>query len=176
MELLDCIMKRRSVRKYKDTPLPQEIIEKIIDYAKFYPSWANTKIVRYHCVVNKELKNQIALSTDFNSGYINNAPALFVITAVKGRCGTDRNGGIYYHTPKEWMMLDSGIAIQNLCLVAHDFGVSTLIMGVFNAPKIIELLDIPEEEQLIAIVAAGYSDETPPTPRRKETADILRII
>ncbi|MFA6807702.1 MAG: nitroreductase family protein [Eubacteriales bacterium] len=177
MESLDCILQRRSVRKYKDEQLPREMIEKIIDYTKYAPSWANTKVVRYMCVVDKELKSKLANCSDpANAHYIEQAPALFVLTAVKGRCGTDRRGGIYYHTPKEWLMFDAGIAAQTLCLVAYDLGVSTLIMGVFDGDRYVDLLDIPEDQELVAIISAGYADEKPVAPKRKETSEILQIL
>ena len=176
MELIKGVVERRSIRKYKEAGLPKALIETIIDEAKFCPSWAHTKTVRYRCVVNPVLKEKIAESTDFNAQYIKEAPALFVITAIKGRSGTDRSGSFYYHTSKEWTMLDAGIAIQTLCLVAHSHGVGTLIMGVFNGPETKGILEIPEEEELVAMVSAGFPDEAPIAPKRKETKDILQIL
>ena len=70
-------------------------------------------------------------------------------------------------------MFDTGIATQTLCLAAHEYGVGSVIMGIFDAEKVAELLHIPENEVVVALVSIGYPDEEPKAPRRKDVAELL---
>ena len=177
METLACIQARRSIRRYSDAPVRADLIEKLVDSARFAPSWANTKAIRYLCITDPSVKAAVARCADAaNAGYIEQCPALFVLTGVLGRSGTDRAGGRYYHTPKEWLMMDAGLAAEALCLAAHDLGLGTLIMGSFDGDGITELLEIPGDQGLIALIAVGYPAEAPAAPRRKQVSEILTII
>ncbi len=70
-------------------------------------------------------------------------------------------------------MFDAGIATQTLCLAAHEHGVGTVIMGIFDAEKVAELLQIPENEVVVALVPIGYPDEEPNAPKRKAVDELL---
>ena len=54
---------------------------------------------------------------------------------------------------------------------AYDYGVGTVIMGIFDADKVAELLHIPENEVVTALIAFGYPDEEPAAPRRKAVSE-----
>lgn len=69
-------------------------------------------------------------------------------------------------------MFDAGIACQTFCLAAKERGLGTVIMGIFDEDSISELLDIPEDQELAALITLGYPDEDPNPPKRK-TTDIL---
>ena len=70
-------------------------------------------------------------------------------------------------------MFDCGIAAQTFCLAAHDKGLGTVIMGVFDYEKTAALLNIPDSEEITALIAVGYSDtKDVPVPKRK-ALDIL---
>ena len=179
METRDCILQRRAIRKFQENNLPDEVIREIVDCARFAPSWANTKAIRYICIVKEKTKKEVeACCTEHNQGIVSSAPALFVLTAVKGLSGLERGKALPYpsHTPEEWLMVDGGIAAQTLCLAAWDLGVGTVIMGGYDAVQVSQALKLPEDQILVAIIAAGYPDEAPSAPRRKELQDILQII
>jgi hypothetical protein len=63
------------------------------------------------------------------------------MTCVTGRCGYERDGS--FSTPKgdRWEMFDAGIAAQTFCLAAHEMGLGTVIMGVFDENKVNEVID-----------------------------------
>ena len=176
MDTLSRILDRRSVRKFKPEKLSHEVIEQIVEHAKFAPSWANTKTARFICVESEETKRRIAELTDSNREIIEKAPDLFIITAVRGRSGQERDGTLYNHTSDEWTMFDCGLAAQTLCLAAAELGVGTVIMGGYRQPEISELLNLPEDQMLVALIPAGKPDETPVAPRRKALDEILQII
>lgn len=179
MEALSCILERRSIRRFKQEKLPDDLVKKIVGIVRFAPSWGNTKAVRYIFVSDDRVREKIAVCcTDHNRSIVEGAPHLFILTAVTGRSGME--GGELpadaTHTPAEWLMFDSGAAAQTLCLAAGALGVGTVIMGGYDIGRTAELLPLPEDEKLIAVIAAGYPDEAPAAPRRKEVFEILRFI
>ena len=177
MNTLETIRNRRSIRKFKDTKVPHDVIENIISAAAYAPSWKNTQVTRYHVFDNAEIKTTIArehtLGFSYNTGTIEQAPQVIAITAVKGRSGVEKDGSFTTNKGDSWLMFDAGIATQTLCLAAHEYGVGSVIMGIFDAEKVAELLNIPENEVVVALVPIGYPDEEPKAPKRKETSELL---
>ena len=102
--------------------------------------------------------------------------ALVVVTMVKNRSGYERDGS--YTTSKEdrWEMFDAGIATQTFCLAAHEKGLGTVIMGIFDEAKIEEVIDIPEGQQVAALIAIGHPAITPEAPKRKEVSELVSYI
>lgn len=120
MEALKCIETRRSIRKFKDEAVSHEVMEAVVKEASFAPSWKNSQVVRYVVVENQEIKSKIAndavLGFTYNTGTIEKAAALVVVTMIHGRSGFEKDGS--YTTSKEdrWEMFDAGIATQTFCL------------------------------------------------------------
>nr|MDE7016198.1 nitroreductase family protein [Lachnospiraceae bacterium] len=104
---------------------------------------------------------------------IDNAPMLIAITVIKNRCGYERDGS--YTTPRKdtWQMFDAGIASQSFCLAAHEKGIGSVILGIFDQSVIESLLQIPEDRELVALIPIGYPDEAPVAPKRKTVDDLL---
>ena len=99
---------------------------------------------------------------------------LMAVTFIKGRSGFERDGS--YSTKKEdrWQMFDVGAACQTFCLAAKEKGLGTVIMGIFDEDGITELLHIPEEQELAALIAIGWPDIDPDAPKRKSTEELLQ--
>lgn len=175
MDTLDCIKGRRSIRSFNSKKVEPETVEKIISFAAYAPSWKNTQITRYIAIQDADLKSDISKHTtsENNKKIIQNAPLLIAITIIKNRSGFERDGS--YTTSKKdgWQMFDAGIASQTFCLAAHEFGVGTVIMGIFDEVEISGILEIPEDRELVALIAAGYYDTIPAVPKRKSINDLL---
>ena len=180
MEALKCIETRRSIRKFKDTPVSHELIEEVIKEASFAPSWKNTQVTRYVVIDNPEVKSKIAndgvLGSEHNKGIIDGAPTLVAVTLIHGRSGFERDGS--YTTSKEdrWEVFDSGIATQTFCLAAHEKGLGSVIMGIFDEEKVGEIIGIEEGRKVAVLIALGYPDEEPQAPKRKTVEDLVRFI
>lgn len=175
MNTIDCIKTRRSIRKFKQDKVEPSVLENIISAASYAPSWKNTQITRYTLVETKSIKEKIISSytPEYNAKIINNAPHLLAVTYMKNRCGFERDGS--YSTQKKgaWQMFDVGIAAQSFCLAAHEYGIGTVILGIFDDHAITELLEIPDTQELAALIAFGYADTSPEAPKRKSTEDLL---
>lgn len=169
MNLTEGILTRRSIRKYKPDPIDHAVLEKIVEAASYAPSWKHTQITRYIAIEDRNVIEKIAsdYTIEFNGNTMRQAPVLMAITYIKERSGYERDGS--FSTPKEdrWQMFDAGIATEAFCLAAHDAGLGTVILGIFDEAKITELLEIPETETLMCLVVLGHPDIDPDAPKRK---------
>lgn len=176
MNVIECIKNRRSIRKYKPDAIEHSIMDSIVLAASYSPSWKNTQTPRYIAIEDSSLLEIIAdkFTPDFNANIIRQIPMLIAVTYVKGRCGFERDGS--YSTKKEdrWQMFDAGIASQSFCLAANEYGLGTVIMGIFDEDGIHELLNIPDDQELAALIAVGYPDVHPDPPKRKPLETILQ--
>ncbi len=177
MELETCIKERRSVRRFTEDKVDHETIEKIIDLARFAPSWKNTQTARYYVIEDEAVLQKIAedavLGFEGNQKTIAKARQLVVLATVSKRCGYERDGS--YTTSKEdrWEMFDAGIAAQTFSLAAHAMGVGSVMMGIFDEAKVKELAGIPEGQSVSCLLAIGYPKFTPDPVPRKEVSDLL---
>lgn len=180
MEALQCIETRRSIRRFKQSPVSREVMEAIVKAASFAPSWKNTQVTRYVVVEDPAIKAKIAneavLGFSFNSGTIENAAALVVVTMVHGRSGFEKDGSFSTSKEDRWEVFDAGIATQTFCLAAHDKGVGSVIMGIFDEEKVAELIGLEEGRKVAALISVGYPDEEPAVPKRKEVEELLRFV
>lgn len=181
MDLIKGIQERRSIRKFKEMPVPHEVIEAVVAAASFAPSWKNTQTARYIVVEKKELIQTIASDAymagfSYNVKTVAGAPALVILTTVKGRSGYERDGS--FSTPKgdRWEAFDAGIAAQTFCLAAHEKGLGTVIMGIFDEQKIAELIGLPEGQEIAALIPVGYPDVNPEAPKRKAASELLTFL
>lgn len=172
----ECIKERRSIRQFKDLPVSHDLLAEIIETASFAPSWKNTQITRY-IAIEGELKNKIASEcTDTfprNGEIMASAPVLIAITYVKGRSGFERDGSYSTLKGESWQMFDAGVATQTFCLAAHEKGLGSVIMGIFDEAKAASILNIPDTQELVALIPIGYPAETPVAPKRKSVEDLL---
>ncbi|MCR5486909.1 MAG: nitroreductase family protein [Lachnospiraceae bacterium] len=178
MELLEGIKTRRSIRKFKEDKVPEEVIRSLVETARFAPTWKNSQTARYIAVVDPELKAKAAdEGTTFepNKAIIKGAPVLIVQTTVDKRAGYERDGSFSTSKETHWQSYDAGLCGEAFCLAAHEAGLGTVIMGIFDEAKIIQVLDVPEGQSVSALIALGYPAEEPQAPKRKEVDDLLTI-
>lgn len=176
MTAKECILGRRSIRRFSDTPVDHELLSGIVETASLAPSWKNTQIVRY-LALEGALKDRIAAecTTAFpnNGKIIENAPMLIAVTVIKNRCGYERDGS--FTTPRKdtWQMFDAGVASQTFCLAAHEAGLGSVIIGIFDREKAEAILEIPQDRELVTLIPIGYPAEEPAAPKRKSVTELL---
>ena len=111
---------------------------------------------------------------EHNANIVSGAPLLIAQTFIKSRCGFERDG-TYTTTRKDgWQHYDCGIAAQTFCLAAHDAGLGTVIMGIFPYEELGAFLNVPEDQELMALIAVGWPDQEPVAPKRKDVETLLR--
>ncbi|HOV90708.1 MAG TPA: nitroreductase family protein [Syntrophorhabdaceae bacterium] len=168
MDILKIMHERRSIRQYKQDPIPDEILLEILEAARVAPSWANTQVCRYIIVKDKAIKESLrdALSpTNPARDAFLQAPLVICQIAQRGVSGCKKGEPV---TNKgDWFMFDAGIAMEHIVLAAWNFGLGTVHVGSFDAEKAEKILDIPEGFSIVEMTPVGYFDEVPkPTPRR----------
>lgn len=173
MELIKCIEGRRSIRKYLQKEVSKETVLQLIEAANNAGSWKNSQVSRYYVALNETKNEFMDCLPEFNQNNIKDAPAVIVSTVVNGRSGFDRDGNYVTQIKDGFQYFDNGLQVQNLCLLAHDLGLGTLIMGIYDNEKIRSFFNIPENEVVVAVIGLGYPDIEPQKPPRKDIGDIV---
>jgi len=156
MELSEAILYRRSVRKFTDYYVTDEEIRDVIDAAHNAPSWANTQVWEFIVVREREL---IAAVTDTYSPTnpartcSSEASAVVVACARTGVSGCKE--GRERTKFREWFMFDLGLAVQNLCLKAHEIGLGTVVVGSMNHDACAKLLNVPAGFEVVVALPLG---------------------
>lgn len=175
MTAKECIIGRRSIRQFTEQPVSHELLEQIVETASYAPSWKNTQVARY-IAVEGEMKDKLAACTKIwkgNGDIMNNAPMVIAMTIVTGRSGFERDGSFSTGKGAGWQMFDAGIASEAFCLAAYEQGLGTVIMGLFDEEDAAKVLEIPEGQELAALIAIGYPAQSPDAPKRKAVTDLL---
>ena len=175
MELQKCLETRKSIRKYKDTPVAKETIQELVKAAQLAPSWKNTQVSRYYVAMGEAKKSfsEKCLPT-FNKNNTEDAPVLIATTVVDGFSGYTQQGDT--HLKHGFACFDNGLQVANFCLKATELGLGTLIMGIYKEAQVREFFNIPENEHIVAILGVGYPDQDPDAKPRKELEEILTIV
>lgn len=180
MELKEGIKTRRSIRKFKAEAVSHETIDAVVDVARYAPSWKNTQTARYVVVEDKDLLTRIAnestLGFAHNKEIIEGLSQLVIITSVAKRSGYEKDGSFTTSKGNEWQMFDAGMAAEAFCLAAHEAGLGTCVLGIFDDAKVAEIIGLGEDRVVSALIAFGVPDQEPaPTPR-KEISDFVSYI
>jgi nitroreductase len=177
MDILKTIQERRSIRKYKTDPVPEEIIFEILEAARQAPSWANTQTWRFIIVKDDNTKRFLSDTLSSNNPARNalvEAPLTICLAAkkgasgfYKGQCATDK--GNY------WFMFDAGIAMEHIVLAAWNFGLGTCHVGLFDAGQAEDILKIPDDYAIVEMTPLGYFEIEPAETPRKPLQDIVYL-
>ena len=152
----EVLLKRRSIRKYKEAPIPREKILKILEAARVAPSASNKQPWHFIVVENKETIKQLA-----KSEWAAKAPLMIVGLADQ-------------EASPNWCSNDLGIAFEHIALTATDLDLGGCWMGQTGREDLIrKLLDIPEKLRPVAVMPIGVPDETPAPKERKSLNEIV---
>ena len=179
MEMLEAIRTRRSVRKFSDRPVTAEQLNQVLEAARQAPSWANMQCWRFVVIQDQKVREQISELSYVDEyfathGYKSNpaqkalAQAPVVIVAC---ADPERSGKLW---GQNYYLTDLGIATQNLMLAAHAQGLGTVFVGVFDEPRLRDLLGIPEQIHIVGLFPLGYPLSEPKEgPPRKPLEKIV---
>ena len=147
---------RRSVRNYRPGPVPQELIEEVLQAARWAPSGMNMQPWELVVITEEEIRREVGRHAVFfglRSQQVYEAPVLIAV------CTHQRRG--------PFVRDDCIFAGANLMLAATDLGLGTCWVGGFREPPIKQILGIPDNMSLVGLVTLGYAQgETTPPPKR----------
>jgi len=101
---------------------------------------------------------------------------VLVLSYVKGKSGKLDKDEYATSKDQDWEVFDAGLACQTFCLAAHEKGVGTTIMGVIDDEKISEIVSLPEDETVAALIVYGHPDESPVKTPRMAVEELTRFI
>jgi len=173
-DVMKNILGRRSIRRFQEKDIPDALLDKILEAARWAPSWANAQPWEFVVVKDRSIKERIQKtisSRNPSSLAIVNAPVLLVV------CGQLKKSGFYngqYPTKfGDWFMYDLGLATENLCLTAHDAGLGTVIVGLFDHDKVGKVIHLPDNHEVLVLIPVGYPDQDPKPPRRRRRDEFV---
>ncbi len=174
MDVLEAIRTRRSVRRFTDEPVADEDLLKILEAARWAPSWVNVQPWRFIVVKDpgrkKALKETLLPQNPAAKGF-DQAPVLLVLVAERGRSGM--YGDISATDKEDWYMFDLGIAAQNIALAAHSLGLGSVHVGALNHKEAAKILGVPEGFEVVELIPIGHPAFEPKAPPRKELRELV---
>lgn len=168
MEVLEAIKGRRSIRAFKNQDISDEVVEILIDAARWAPSAGNIQPWEFVIVRKPEIKKRL-VEAALGQSFIEEAPVVIVVCANENR--SSQGYGVRGKTL--YCLQDTAAAIQNILLVAYSLGLGTCWIGAFNEEEAREILKIPNEVRPIGIVSVGYPAESPPPRSRRPTPYVV---
>ncbi|MFX1413841.1 MAG: nitroreductase family protein [Promethearchaeota archaeon] len=154
MEIEKAIYSRRTIRRFKQDPIPIELLKKLIDYARLAPAGMNIQGLEYIIISDTEMRNKLfpllrwaaLLPEDDRTPEVGRRPTAYII--VLGNTKIKRNVDI-----------DVGAAIENILLGALNYGIGSCWMGSIDRDKIRELFNVPDQYLIKYVISLGFSDE-----------------
>lgn len=177
MEFQDVIRKRRSVRHYIDRAVPEEMVFKLLDAARWAPTGGNLQPWEFILVRNQENRERLVDATFLGymtktgkpQKWILEAPLIIAVCA-NAKAVIARYG--YGELGRTNVLMDVAAAIENLLLAAVDLGLSACWISGFDHEKVVRILKVPESVKTLALVPVGYTDRIPARPPRLEPEEI----
>ena len=196
MEFEDVMRGRRSIRRFKPDAVPRELIREILEEARWSPSWANTQAWSIYVVSGKTLQRlkdagatpgerETAAGPDFRMPrewpphLAARTKQLFDLRSAFAPASGATGPGDFFGAPcvlfcaverslaSDYVLFDSGLIVQSVCLAACDRGLGTCIMAmaVRDPDTLRDLLPQAADKQFVIGVALGYPDDEAPINR-----------
>ena len=155
--VIRAIKTRRSIRQFKKDPVPDEILDQILESGLWAPSGKNNQPWKFAVIRDPATKESLATFTHYSS-VIHHAPVCIAVFLDHSRV---------YDRTKD--VLAVGASIQNMLLTIHELGLGGVWLGEIlkNKDNLRELLGADQDLELMAVVALGY-------PSRKTSQSSVR--
>lgn len=189
MDFYEVILKRRSIRKFKDDKIPQNSLKRILEAGRWAPSGANLQPWKFIVITSPEVKTKIADTCTKHSKKVwkNFAPETAKFLSKRG--GTWNKSymktvpilvaacyKVTHEPTSEIALASTWTAIQNILLAATNENLAACIYthAYEEEEKTLrQILAIPNTYHLTAIIQLGYAKAIPPTPPRKKLEKII---
>ncbi|HTX61181.1 MAG TPA: nitroreductase family protein, partial [Methanobacterium sp.] len=159
MDVFEAVGKRRSIRKYKNIPVEEKSLDKILEAARIAPSAANRQEWKFLVVKNQETRDKLVDAAN-GQKFVGEAPVAIVACSTESQrvmpCG------------QHAYTVDLSIAVSFMILEATELGLGTCWLGAYDEEAVKKILDIPDEIRVPAMFTLGYADENPDSRPRKD--------
>jgi nitroreductase len=162
MDVLEAIKQRRSIRQFTEQAIERDLLEQILDAARWAPTAGNQQRWRFIVVTDPTVKEMVR---KVSPGIFATPAAFIVICAEMPPDARDWDERTY--------LADCSIAAQNIMLAAYALGLGTCIALSYARPAVQEILDIPDQVKPELVVTLGYPAEDPSPPPRLPLSQIV---
>lgn len=175
MEFTELIRTRRSIRSYEETVVPHEDLVKILTEAQQAPSWKNQQTSRCYVAETRETLEHLRQTGLPAFNQKSSAGAVLIVTTFVPDIVGFTDGEPVNEAGNFWGAYDLGLHDAYLVLAASNAGYDTLIMGIRDAEAIRRELQIPENEQIMSVIALGKKAKEPSDRPRKALEEVVRF-
>ncbi|MBN1678523.1 MAG: nitroreductase family protein [Candidatus Thermoplasmatota archaeon] len=144
MDVYDAIRARRSERDYDSKPVPEDVLNRVLEAGRISPSASNYQ--PWHFIVVRDPERRKALTDGRYAKFLTQSPVVIV-----GLGDTK--------TSPEWHVVDTTIALQHMVIAATAEGLGTCWIGSFYEDRVKAALGVPERYRVVAMLAMGYPKE-----------------
>ena len=163
MDVYEAATKRRSIREFKDRPVPYDTLERCVNAARLAPTAVNRQLCEYIIVDDEQLLPQVLNTVGSWFGVPRpkegwspeRRPKAYIITLInlplEAELGFGRTNTNY----------DVGMAAENMMLVALEEGIGSCAITSHKQGKLRQVLNIPDKYEIALVLALGFPDESP---------------
>ncbi len=146
MDIIEIIRTRRSIRRFTEEPVPDEVIDMIIEAGTWAPSGLNNQPWKFAVIRDKYLKEKLAGLTRYSATVLSANVLIAVFLDLS----------LSYDRTKDAQAI--GACIQNMLLFIHSMGLGAVWLGQIleNRDRVRKLLEGPGDFELMAVIALGY--------------------
>jgi nitroreductase len=164
MEVHEAIEKRKSIRSYKNEPIPDAKLKKVLDAARLAPSASNRQQWKFVVVRDAQKRRQLSKAAN---GQAHVAAAPVVIAGVA--MDTDRimMCGVPIYP------VDLAIAIDHMTLAAVEEGLGSCWIGAFSQDEARKIMGIPDNYMIVGLLTLGFAAEEGRPKTRKSLSEIV---
>jgi nitroreductase len=166
MDVYEAIRTRQSIRRYRPDPVPDDVLDRVLNAMRLAPSAGNLQPWRFVVVRDAAMRERLAKASS-GQEWIAHAPAIIAACGWKERAYSAMGG--YWSS----LAVDVTIAFDHLTLAAAAEGLGTCWIGSFVEEEVRRVLGIPEDVTVIALTPLGYHDVSPTSKTRKELSEIV---
>jgi nitroreductase len=159
MEVKEAIRGRRSIRKYKDLQIPDDVMEDLLDSMRLAPSSSNEQRWNVVVVTDADLKQKLAAASG-NQKFVAECAA-YLVGVI--------DAGDYFRT------VDLTIALDHLTLRAVELGLGTCWIGDFEPDHVAKMLGIPKNKEIPICMTLGYPAQSPGARKRKKLTELFHL-
>jgi nitroreductase len=172
MEYSDLIKMRRSIRDYDPgRPVPEELLERILDAGRIAPSACNYQPWKFLVISSPAMLEKVRRC--YSKDWFANAPHILVIKGLKDHAWVRSYDG--YNS----LETDVAIAMTHIILAATNEGVGTCWIAAFDPYVLREALELNDKEVVYCITPLGYpmkADQKSSEKRRKQAGEIVEYL
>jgi len=163
MDVYEAAIGRRSIRRFKDISLPYDVLEKCVNAARLAPTGRNRQLCEYIIVDDDQLLPVVYDSIKMWAGQPSaiggpppgHRPKAYIITLINKTLHTEL-GGV-----ARTINYDVGMSAENMILVALEQEIGSCAMLAFAESELKQVLNIPDNYEIMLVLALGYPDESP---------------